>query len=819
MIVPGSANPLMWGNGDPLDEIGKIERAIRLRAAASAYFSRTFAGASDNPIKWTANVWVKRITLSTSTIQALLGSLNGSSNSAVDYWTFYNNDSIGLRVRNSSLVGVGQVASNALFRDPAQWSNHHIIYDTANATAGDRVRLFNDGNRLSSTFSEAFALNQAPTGNFDSLKAIGRLQDGNSGQNHYADFYLAFFSFVDGQALDPSAFGAFHPLTGQWRPKSKAVIRAAVAAGGGNRNGWGTNGFFLPFDDVTSLTTLGYDRSQSDADTTGNNFTANNISLTAGATYDSVTDSPTANYCTLNPLLSYSSPPAFSEGNLTFLGGTSAFPSVLGTIGMTSGIWAWAVKQNTSNVQIGIAKAAVNLNSFIGIDANGWAYGPSGQKLTNNVSSAYGAAFTSADTIGVLFNADVGTLEFFKQTNSTGPFVSQGIAFTGLTNGPYFPAAADGASGSQEGATFDFGQRGFQPSQLSSNAKALCTKNLPRPIGAALRPFEHFDTLLYTGTGAARDVTSVAFSPDYVMGKDRSAARDFFNYSRPRGVTKYLAANLSSAEQTLVNGLTAFLGNGFTVGSDANSNGNAESFVAWLMRAGGAPVANNAGSIAAMVSANPLAGISIVTYAGNGAASATIGHGLGAAPKFILIKNRQGVGTAEWLVGHDALGWTDNLILNSQGARTTASSRWNNTAPSSTVFTVGNIPNAAGETYEALCIADVPGFSKVFSYIGTGQADGPSVNLGFLPAFTLLKNATSIFDWYIHDAKRAPYNGSMPELYPAGNSTEGSGVGRELDYVSYGLKVRNSNAGHNASGSLYVGLAFAKCSLRYANAR
>lgn len=317
MIVPGSANPLLMAQaGDPLDELGKIERSVRLRPTAAARFERTPA-ANGNQKKWTLHVPVKRSLIQGSGSLPPNAFIFGGGSGVTNYsYCGFANNFAGVAASDTLemnfVIGngnVGRLTTNRKFRDPAAHYIMTFVVDTAQATASDRLRIYIDGTR-----ETVFSITGWPAQNADmpwlnsnTLQSLGALA---AYAGYYFDGYLSQVCFVDGQALDPSAFGQIHPRTGQWRPKTKAAIRAAVAAGGGARNGWGTNGFLLPFDDATSLTTLGYDRSQSDTDTTGNNWTAVNISLTAGVTYDSMPDTPTRNFCTLNPLANSQNAPS-----------------------------------------------------------------------------------------------------------------------------------------------------------------------------------------------------------------------------------------------------------------------------------------------------------------------------------------------------------------------------------------------------------------------------------------------------------------------------------------------------------------------------
>jgi len=324
---------------------------------------------------------------------------------------------------------------------------------------------------------------------------------------------------------------------------------------------------------------------------------------------------------------------------------------------------------------------------------------------------------------------------------------------------------------------------------------------------------------LYTGTGAslavANTVNGVNFQPDFVWVKGRSGATDHALYDSVRGTTKDLISNATSAETTQATGLTAFGSTGFTVGALAKMNTSAATYVGWQWKAGGTAVSNTAGSITSSVSANTTAGFSVVTYMGTGA-NATVGHGLGVAPKMMIVKQRSAVN--DWIVYHSVLGSGSAVYLNLTNANAAATA-WNSTSPTSSVFSVGtsNIINQSGQTYVAYCFSEVAGYSKFGSYTGNGSADGPFVFTNFQPRYILLKS-TSTGDWVTYDSSRNPYNVEDLYLYPNSSAAEaGSGTPR-IDFLSNGFKIRNTGQS-NVSGETIIYMAFASNPLKYSNAR
>jgi hypothetical protein len=323
---------------------------------------------------------------------------------------------------------------------------------------------------------------------------------------------------------------------------------------------------------------------------------------------------------------------------------------------------------------------------------------------------------------------------------------------------------------------------------------------------------DYFNTVLYTGTGATQSITGVNFQPDLVWIKGRSGATDHALYDSVRGVEKDLVSNASSAETTQATGLTAFGTDGFTVGALAKLNTSSATYASWNFKAGGTAVSNTDGSITSSVSANTTAGFSIVSYSPPSGIS-TIGHGLGVAPSMIIVKVRDEVST--WIVGNKNIGWSNNLQLNSTAA-TGSEPRFfyaNTTEPNANIWSADqNAYGNANAPMIAYCFADVKGFSKFGSYTGNGSTDGTFIYTGFKPAFFVVKPYSTTGNWYCWDSKRAPINqidGKYLELDASSAEVSTSGV-VDLDFLSTGVKLRNTGGGFNGSGVSFIYMAFAE---------
>ena len=325
------------------------------------------------------------------------------------------------------------------------------------------------------------------------------------------------------------------------------------------------------------------------------------------------------------------------------------------------------------------------------------------------------------------------------------------------------------------------------------------------------KPSLHFNTKLFTGTGSSNAITGVGFQPDWVWIKDRQDSHNHNLFDAVRGVTKRIHSDTTDAETTNAESLKSFDSDGFTLGTQTNVNQSGHTNVAWNWKAGGGQGSSNTdGSInTTYTSVNTTAGFSISKYTGTGS-NATIGHGLGVAPKVIILKNT--ATTNNWCVGHGSLGFTKHLALNSTDAVGTSSVRFQDTAPTSTVFSVGTggEVNGSGNSIIAYCFAEKTGYSKFGSYTGNGNADGTFVYCGFKPAWIMIKRSSSSGDdWYIFDSARDTDNTVDKFLYPNGSASEGT-ISPSLDFLSNGFKWRKASAFSpvNADGATYIFMAF-----------
>ena len=326
----------------------------------------------------------------------------------------------------------------------------------------------------------------------------------------------------------------------------------------------------------------------------------------------------------------------------------------------------------------------------------------------------------------------------------------------------------------------------------------------------------YFNTKLWTGNSTnSTAITGVGFQPDLAWIKNRSTTDNHALFDAIRGATYRIASNAATANTQATNSLASFDSDGFTLNDGGDANGNGENIVGWNWKANGAGVSNTDGSITSTVSVNTTSGVSISTYSGTGSA-ATIGHGLGAVPQVMIVKNTYQA--EHWIVYHhklDASAPEDKYIrLNDAGA-VADFPMWNDTAPTSSVFSVGTSTsvNQAGGTFVAYCFAEKQGYSKFGSYVGNGNADGAFVYTGFKPAFLLIRSVSTT-NWNMFDNKRSAFNVADETLWANSTNSEATvGTSYGIDILSNGFKAKTVSSQVNNSNTVHIYMAFAEAPL------
>ncbi len=759
-----------------------IENGVRFKQ--HGVVSKMYRTGNTTSSTYTFSVWFKYTDQENNAYNVIISYPNSSGQASV---TIDNNHKMYFDGGNST----SRNNTTRFFRDPGAW--YHLTYsvNSNNYTAYINGESFKTGTvRSLDTSSEGIRL--------------GCLYD-----NYYPWCgYFADFHLVTEQALLPTDFAYTDSLTGIWRPKRYTGT-------------YGTGGSHLEFKDPSAL---GKDTSGN-----GNDFTVVNVTAN-----DHMKESPTNSFCIGNTINRgyYTTP---TRGALKFAGG-SGNDTVTGTIGVdpsrNSNGYYWEVRvHGTQSNNRGFFGIGQDVNIGEGQDARGgdtksWVLRNGDGALLHNGSSASNTGVLSAND--KLMIAVKGNSIWWGKNgtwfNSGDPATGTNPAYTNV-NVPWVPAID---LMTNVGAIFNFGQDSSfdntETAQTNKDAsglgtfyytvpsgfKALHTKNVTIESSTVYNAKKHFETLLWTGTGASNTLTGLEFQPDLVWIKSRSQSYHHTIHDSMRGVDKQLWSNRTESEGGSAQFLTSFNSNGVTLGDNSSGTGatntNGHTYVGWFWKAGGAAVTNNNGSVTSQVSANKDAGFSIVTYSGSNDSTVTFGHGLDSAPQVVLIKRRNyGNG---WRVYHHSAGLGKYLSTSNENAANTSAQDF--ASVSSTTFGVKggyNPVSINGGTYVAYCWHSVPGYSKFGSYVGTGAQPGTFLDLGFKPAMIIVKrNATE--DWVLVDFQRTSNDGGNPrQLYlrPSGTNTEGSGV--VYDLTSNG--VRFNNTSQNESGATYYYFAWA----------
>ena len=729
-----------------------VGESLRFNDNDSAHLSRTPAVATSG-IKFTWSSWLK-------------GEANGNWQTIFFSVASGTSSESGIRLEPQGNITVHNgssydLTSTAVYRDFSAWFHLVVQYDSSQPIASDRIKVYVNGKQITSFVTANYpALNFSSSATNSSTHRIGR----NTGLGRYWDGYMADVYLIDGEALDPSRFGK-QDADGIWQPISYTGT-------------YGTNGFHLDFADNSTAAALGTDVSGN-----GNDWTPSGIT-----TDDQVTDTPSVNYATLNPLDNNGT---LSDGNLKVVTPVSATAITKATFAIPqSGKWYFEVLAGSSNGYIYIGDGAANV-------ANSVVYrGLTGDKRIDGTFSSYGATYTSGDLIGVAVNVDDGEINFYKNN------VDQGTISYTIAGKTLFPAISDDSSSVSFTATANFGQLGFAYTP-PTGFQALNSSNLPAPVIADGK--EHFQPVLYTGNGTTQAIGGLEFQPDMVWIKNRDAAYNHWLQDAVRGAQKQLNSNTNSAETSYGNVLASFETNGFTVNSSVGVNASGQSHVAWNWNAGGSTVTNTDGTLTSQVRANPDAGFSIVTFTGT-TSNQSVGHGLGVAPTVFIVKSRASAYNW-WYYTTQIDGSMDYLVLNGTNAAATGTQ----SLPTSSVFYQNQVDSSV-----AYCFAEVEGFSKFGSYTGNGSADGPFVYTGFRPAFVMVKRTDAASSWIINDSRRNAYNVVNKSLFADDSLAEDTPD--VLDFLSNGFKLK-ATVRNNVSGGTYIFMAFAENPFKTARAR
>jgi hypothetical protein len=552
------------------------------------------------------------------------------------------------------------------------------------------------------------------------------------------------------------------------------------------------------------------------------------------AAADQMLDTPTNNFCVWNILAPETGTAAytFSDGNLfADITGFDCIVNSTFTFDITdSGGWYAEVTIGTGSYNAGNWLVGLNNNpssrttgSNVQNDTNLFFFlGNGSKKNGSGETTGVGAALSAGDTVMLLFKsgafyagkAGTGWADGSGGYSDSSPTTALFSSITGQCT-----LIACNTTGDDAEFRLNAGQSSFVAT-APTGSKTLSAANLPDPTIAD--PSAHFQTSLWNGNGSTQTITQSGrlstFEPGWIWSKARNAAQEHVIFDQVRGTTKYIQPDNSLVEGTQ-SGVTAFNSDGFDLGSWAVANGSGQTHVGWQWKANGSGSSNTDGSITSTVSANQTAGVSIVKYTGNATVGATVGHGLGAVPKMLVVKPLDAV--EGWAVYHESLGNTKGMYWNLADSAYTGDYYWNDTTPSSTVFTLHDHPlnNGSGNSMIAYCFAEVEGFSTFGKYTGNGSADGPFIYTGFMPEFIMVKSSSnSGTNWDMLDATRETFNTRGNQLFANSSSAEASND-HECDFLSNGFKWRDGSGSNNGSGYTIIYMAFARSPFKTANAQ
>ena len=681
--------------------------ATGISSSSDRYLYRDPNPSGGNLQKWTLSVWIKAPEFSSTRICDIIEHFTSGTS---EYVGFGLGDKISYAGANFSIVW------DAYVNDNTAWTHLVLAFDSTQGNPSDRCKLYLNGAQVN-ILSGSVSLNSPSDMTSTMASGIGY---GGGGYVSTA-LRLAEFRLIDGQQLDATNFGMFSDK-GEWVPIEYL-------------GSYGTVGFYLDFSDPNDL---------------GKDVSGNGLHYTSSVSAPTPSvDSPTNNCPTQD---TYNCNAIKTNGARSTSTGGGA--NIVSTHTVSKGKYYVEYHVNTvspgNNAFIGITTAANNYNGVtwtVG-GMGGYSYRSNGQKYENgSTGSAYGDSYTTSDTIGIAVDLDNNKLWFSKNGVWQGggdPEAGTGEASI-IDPGEYYFAVSMAVAG--VGWTHHYDELIYTPPEgflpFSLNNKLL---NEGEPSITA--PDEYFDVVTYAGNGTTQDITSLKFKPDLVVIKRYDATSNWKWTDSVRGATKALSSNTTGAETTDAGGLTSFNNDGFTVGDNTDYNAAGGSYAAYCWKK----------------SVN--SGFDIVEYTGTGSPQ-QVAHNLGVVPGMIWVKCLDASSTV-WVVYHQKLTDPANqfLLLNSNAvAQNLGAAVWNSTLPTSSDFSVGTNAslNANGSKYVAYIFADVPGFSKYGSFLGTATEAGTgghniSIPLNFKPKFWISRNMYYVWNWDVYDAVRNPHN-------------------------------------------------------------
>ena len=742
---------------------GGYEIAQSLLGDGSSYLSRNFS--LSNRRTWTFSFWVKQVNQG-SGAKVPFSSYPASNNKCVLYMGGPGDTRWGIFNHN----GVISQYTNSDFRDVTAWQ--HVVY-VFDSTVPSFKLYINGVEHGDNTVGTALSLNQDSQINTASIHYLFAEAPGVS----VCDWYMTEVHFLDGIAAVPTDFGEYSADTSQW---------VAIKYTGS----YGSNGFYLNFSDSSNI---GKDYSGNGNDWTVTGFTPADVYL----------DTPTDNFNIFNSAEDNHWETSRSNGNLTSTATGGTADSALGSFLLTSGKWYYECEFTTYNggSGVGVTRREMDvLHQFNGGQRYRYNMNGTVENVTGGTGSS--ATYAAGDVIGCAFDLDAGTISWYKN----GVAQLQNASLDDWTSESGWAALAGNGQG--QTWTCDFGQKGYQYTP-PAGFLPISTKNLPEPD--VPHPREEFHGISWTGNGVnPRSLTGLMFQPDLVYLKNRDQNNWHGWMDSIRGPADMLHTNVPDAAiASSVHGhITSFDSEGFTVNQgttgDNNVNNTGNDFIAHCWREGTV--------------------MDIVQYTGNGASNRQIAHNLGRVPGLIIIKSDT-TGGREWIVGTEGMDtspWTRYLVLDNMTAMQTSNAAWNNTAPTSTHFTVGsgNSVNGSGNGFMAYLFASIPGFFRCGHYVGNGNTTfGKYLHCGFRPRLIFIKNKNASNQWWrMYDTIRDGRNPVRLPLQPSEANAEDTGTSMDLKIDAQGFQLMNANTSVNYINWTYAWFAFAHYPTKYATA-
>ena len=792
ILYEGNGDSQKAGQFQPITETYTVGNSALFIKGDSTELRKTFGAAASNTKEGTLSMWLKigQITGGAGGYVVTCGGASGD---------FIKIDSGLIKIQLNNETN-GQWTSTNKLDDTTQWTNLVVTYDLDNVTATDRIQIYINGVNITDDGSFGTTVSDSAMKMFQNGEACAIGGKGDGAADYLYDGYMAEVVWCDGQVLTPSSFGEVDSTTNRWIPKDVSGLT------------FGNNGFYLNMADKNDL---GDDESGNTNDWTESGFDTTNGS-------NQYYDTPTRNFAIMDPGRSINE--TMTKGNLLGTsGGATGQVRTPNAFGLTSGKWyfEYLMTNGTTNertmyiTQDDVAISATQIRSLTGHYSGYYSYDgnsrtPGKVSSTIGVGTAYGATYTSGDVISVALDLDIGAIWWGKngtwQNSATELEIEAGTltnaAQINLASGRWYPTMQNNTT---QASQMNFGQHLYYDSTaltLDSDADGYFRHSVPDGFKAI-----HVDHL----------TESDSFQSAFSWIKNRDAIDNHMDFDRVRGPFSFWHANTDANILDDVDTLTRFLKQGATIGDDVRVNTANESYVYWdwFIEATGSGSANEVGSInTAATLVDTTSGISISKFTGTGA-NATVGHGLGVAPNFVILKHFDNTNYSSTVFHSNVVTPTTGyLVLDSNYAEQNNAAIWNSTIPSSTVVSLGSsaASNNSGTAYMMYCFAEIEGFSKFGTYTGngTGSGGGPFTYTGFKPNFIMCKAVDRTSDWYISDIARNKFNSNATAnrkvLYANGNSADADGYG--LQIFSNGFKQYDGNE-NNSLGNIYCYVAFA----------